>query len=68
MIALARHPAERGKVCRKGCRDTSAWVVSMLVYIEMTLHKKNGMFAGVKVDMFSKAGQSLFELFSGPVV
>jgi hypothetical protein len=34
VIESAWHPAQSGKVLRKGCRASNAWAVSMLVYID----------------------------------
>jgi hypothetical protein len=49
MAALACHPEERGKVARKGCRVSSAWVVSMFVYIKTVSHEKKDTLDGSKL-------------------
>jgi hypothetical protein len=54
MTALAGHPVQRGELARKGCNTSSAWFVSMLVYIETASQEKKDTFEGSKLVFFNR--------------
>ncbi len=56
-MALAWHPAQRGEVVRKGCSVSSAWVVSMLVYIETASHEKKDTLDGSKLIVLKRSSR-----------
>ncbi len=61
MIASAWQPAQSGEVLRKGCKTSSACVVSMLVYIDVTSAVKKQAL-GSKVRALSFCFSVFFDL------